>query len=77
MGGPEAREARTYWNYRVVRLEEDEYEVREVYYEADRIVGFTSATPAGGSPAELRVDLQHMLEALDRPVLRIADLWAQ
>jgi hypothetical protein len=66
--------ARTWWNYRVVRVEEDEYEIREVYYDDDRITGFCHRVPGGSTVDELRTDLQHMLEALDKPALEVEDL---
>ena len=70
------------WNYRVVAErgpfdEADWYSVREVYYGDDGAVqGVTGADEvgAGGSSvAELREDLRHYAEALERPVLRWPD----
>ena len=67
----------SYWNYRVIKtrcpdIEEDNYQVFEVYYDDhDEIESWTAepCTTAGESLAELRDDLQHQLEALENPVL--------
>lgn len=64
----------SHWNYRVV--EEDSFlSIHEVYYtDAGEIDGWTDATHAGGeSVKELRRELEMMLRALDKPVLRVKD----
>ena len=64
-----------WWNYRVIKRtygEEDGYEFHEVYYnDAGEIKSWTTepVNPHGSNMAELRDDLQRMLEALDKPVL--------
>lgn len=68
------------WNYRVVRIEEEEYDryhLYEVYYDDDgKIEGMTeeSMHPYGESVEELQNDLEYMMEALKQPVLDMKDL---
>ena len=67
----------SYWNYRVLKKhcptsKEDTYQVYEVYYSDHDEIEYWSAEPdtaLGGNLTELRDDLQHQLEALDKPVL--------
>jgi hypothetical protein len=59
------------WNYRVIRRP-DGLGIHEVYYSEDgRPISWTQDTvePYGDSPEELRADLEHMLRALDKPIL--------
>lgn len=69
------------WDYRVTVREVDGthvYEIREIYYDADdKIVNWSAepVTPYGGDDAsELQEDLQAMLDAFRRGVLRYDDL---
>ena len=72
------------WNYRVVRKSidykehtDDVYEIYEIYYDDDgAITCYTenSIAPMGLDLSELRGDLKHMVEALDKPVLEMKDL---
>jgi hypothetical protein len=60
------------WNYRVFIAKDAPYHIREVYYDKDNQVdGYvgSGAWPSGDTLEELRKDLEHMLEALDKPVL--------
>ena len=67
----------SYWNYRVIKTHypdtgEDTYQVFEVYYNEQNEIEFWSASPdtaSGENLTELRDDLQHQLEALDKAVL--------
>jgi hypothetical protein len=68
------------WNYRVVRIEEEEYDryqLYEVYYDDDgKIEDMTedSMHPYGESVEELQNDLEYMMEALKQPVLDMKEL---
>lgn len=69
------------WNYRVFKESftskdgetEDEYTLREVYYEEDGITpkSYTSdpMEPYGNTLEELKADLGYMALALDKPIL--------
>lgn len=67
------------WNYRVFEVKyhnETYYELREVYYdEQGEVIGYT---PEGTSPLSedmigLQQDMDHMLLALDKPILKDED----
>jgi hypothetical protein len=60
----------TTWNYRVAKNTHGEIVIVEVYYDEDGNVEFWSAEqfPLGEDVDDLRKDLQHMLEALDKPL---------
>ena len=54
----------SHWNYRVTRErfpDEDQYAIREVYYDGDKIVGWTS-----DPSAPIGENLQELIEALER-----------
>lgn len=67
----------SYWNYRVIKthcleIEEDNYQVFEVYYNDNNKIEGWSAQPdaaSGESVSGLRDDLHHQLEALEKPIL--------
>jgi len=70
--------ARTFWNYRVVKTTSElgpEYAIHEVYYANDVPDSWTEdlIAPYGETLAELRRDLAHMAQALDKPVLEVVD----
>ena len=79
----------SYWNYRVVekdvtnkvkRSEMDYenvyYELHEVYYDDDHNVTFWSDTSTCpfGDLEDLKADLEYMLEACSKPILKESDL---
>ncbi len=67
------------WNYRVTvtryepapGVHEDLYELREVYYEGDRVSMWTAnaIAPSGESVEDLRANLAQMEQAFTRPTL--------
>ena len=65
------------WNYRVfhrVVQGEDEYSIREAYYDDDdNVNGFSDKAiwPHGESRKELGEDLIHMVEAMAQPTIEI------
>jgi len=67
------------WNYRIVEACEFDYSiftVREVYYNDDgsiKSISETGITPYGETKGELREDINLMLKAFDKPVLRELD----
>ena len=67
------------WNYRVVSEQAPEGEflqVYEVYYDDGKIIGMLEkpSTAYGESVEELQADVNHMMEAFRRPVLKLEDL---
>lgn len=67
----------TTWNYRVFREEDGDYLIREVFYDNDgRILGCTedAVTPFGQSIDELAQNIEWFKEALDLPVLTVAEV---
>lgn len=79
----------SYWNYRVVekvlsKHEHDTsydttvYEVHEVYYDEDDNITMWSAEPIAGYGEgdwrDLKADLEYMLEACNKPILKESDL---
>jgi hypothetical protein len=67
------------WNHRVCKnTEQGEifYNIHEVYYDDDgKVEGWTqnAVAPLGNDLDELRNELKWMLEALDKPILDLAD----
>ena len=66
-----------YWNYRLVDLTaqndgETWIEIKEVYYEGDKPVGFANATVGDDVVDGIKTQLERMLRACDKPVL-VAD----
>lgn len=79
----------SYWNYRVVekvlnKYEHDttydttSYEVHEIYYDEDGSITMWSAEPIAGYGEgdwrDLKADLEYMLEACSKPILKESDL---
>ena len=65
------------WNYRVFREADGAYVIREVHYNADgSIVACTenAVEPFGETLEELAQDLEYFNEALELPVLTMADI---
>lgn len=65
------------WNYRVFREDDGDYIIREVFYdEQGTILGCTAdaVEPIGSSLAELAEDIGSFQEALNLPVLTLADM---
>ncbi|MCX7838258.1 MAG: hypothetical protein N2559_02220 [Anaerolineae bacterium] len=64
------------WEYRVFREEDGTYVIREVYYDNGSIVACTekAVTPMGESLEELQKDIEWFKEALELPVLTLADI---
>lgn len=68
------------WNYRVVRVEEEEYDsyqLYEIYYDDDGKIEYMTENamqPYGESIEELRSDLEFMMEALRHPALDMKEL---
>jgi hypothetical protein len=74
------------WDYRVLSTPGPNgygkrwYAIHEVYYRDDGTIDSwteKSIEAAGGTPEELREDLEWMLRAFAKPVLRIEDLRSQ
>lgn len=68
----------THWNYRVTVESQSDYDyycIREVYYEDDKILGWTAdgVGPDGETKNELANDLLRMTEAFDKPVIDVTD----
>ena len=64
------------WNFRLVDISarndgEPWIEVKEVFYDDEKPVGYTSATVGGESAADIKNDLWRMLIACNNPVLKI------
>ncbi|MCI0388727.1 MAG: hypothetical protein MOB07_08170 [Acidobacteria bacterium] len=67
----------TTWNYRVFHEENGDYVIREVFYDEEGcIFGCTEDTvePFGRSLEELARDIEWFKEALEMPVLTLADV---
>lgn len=67
----------TTWNYRVFREEDGDYIIREVFYDANgAILGCTkeAVEPIGKSIEELEQDLCAFRDALQLPVLTVAEV---
>lgn len=69
----------THWNYRVTRErfpDEDQYAIREVYYDGDKIVGWTRepSAPIGESVQELIEVLDRMRNAAADVDLQVIDI---
>jgi len=67
----------TTWNYRVFREENGDYVIREVFYDKeDCIIGCTedAVEPFGRSLEALARDIEWLKEALEMPVLTLADV---
>lgn len=65
------------WNYRVFREADGDYAIREVFYAEDgSIIGCTqnAVEPFGESLDELAKDIEWFKEALELPVLTLADI---
>lgn len=70
-----------YWNYRVLMRQDptegETYEVHEVYYDEDGEISTWTERPTKvgeGSAECLKKTLEHMINALDKPVLREVQL---
>jgi hypothetical protein len=64
------------WNYRVIEHEEMFY-IHEVYYNDNGDIYAISedpAGPAGETLEELKDDMEHYRQALDRPVLKLSEI---
>jgi hypothetical protein len=64
------------WNFRLVDMTavndgEHWIEVKEVFYEEEKPVGYTSATVGGESAADIKKDLLRMLIACNNPILKV------
>ena len=71
----------SYWNYRVIRCTSQDavvYEIREVYYDDNRVTGWTmvASEPFGETLEELRDDLRAMTRCLGEGILDLAELEA-
>lgn len=58
------------WNYRVAKNVLGELVIVEVYYDEEGNVTYWSGavSPLGEDESDLRSDVHHMLEALDKPL---------
>lgn len=78
-----------YWNYRVVEkvlskykhdasYDTTSYEIHEVYYDEDDSITMWSTEPIAGYGEgdwrDLKADLEYMLEACSKPILKESDL---
>ena len=67
------------WNYRIVSEEAPEGEflqLYEIYYDDGKIIGMLEnpSKPYGDNIDELQADMNYMMEAFRRPVLKLKDL---
>ena len=67
------------WNYRIVSEQAPEGEflqLYEIYYDDGKIIGMLEnpSKPYGENVDELQADVNHMLEAFRKPVLKLEDL---
>ena len=66
----------SHWNHRIIKRHDKKanittFQIHEIYYnDNNEIEGWTESpvAPMGESMAELREDLQHFVEALEKPV---------
>lgn len=61
-----------YWNCRVVKFEDDWFEICEVYYDDNGkpiMQTEKGVSVCGENIEQLRVTLERMLECLDKPIL--------
>lgn len=68
-----------HWNYRLIDLSHENagdpwVQVQEVYYDDDEsLLGYTDVSVGSEDSEGLRLTLNRMLQALDKPVLKISD----
>jgi hypothetical protein len=69
-----------YQNYRVVHKVDEEgesYAIYEAYYDSGkrhpRSITQNVAKLTGGSPEELKLDMENMMKAFDKPILEDSD----
>ena len=67
------------WNYRIVSEEAPEGEflqLYEIYYDDGKIIGMLEnpSKPYGENIDELQADMNYMMDAFRRPVLKLKDL---
>lgn len=65
------------WNYRVIRSNAGELSIHEVYYDETGGIKYWSSYPdavAGENISELATEIDHMRDALNRPILNLSDL---
>jgi hypothetical protein len=59
------------WNYRIIKYKKS-FVIYEVYYEKGKIVGWTPhGLPSGETVSELMQDIDLMLQAQERPILKV------
>jgi len=67
----------SYWNYRVVE-KNTSYSIHEIYYDEDGNITMWSAESiiayGEGCVKDLKADLEYMLEACSKPILKESDL---
>ncbi|MDC0529224.1 hypothetical protein OAO19_03035 [Gammaproteobacteria bacterium] len=69
------------WNYRVVKIKEDDeyiFTIAEVYYDDDGDIIATTAEPVGAMGEDLKelaLDLKNMVDALSKPVIDATELF--
>lgn len=74
----------THWNYRVVRRVFNEgkpdqeiiFGIHEAYYDGTKVMSITEdpVEVSGEDKATVRKELEHMMRALDKPVLNWANM---
>ncbi len=67
------------WNYRIVSEQAPEGEflqLYEIYYDDGKIIGMLEnpSKPYGDNIDELQADMNYMMDAFRRPVLKLKDL---
>ena len=68
-----------HWNFRLIDLSHENagepwVRIQEVYYNDDEsLEGYADATVGSEDAEGLRLTLTRMLEALDKPVLKVSD----
>ncbi|MEA3285935.1 MAG: hypothetical protein U9Q77_00980 [Candidatus Marinimicrobia bacterium] len=66
------------WNYRIIRkyfekTDTISFQIHEVYYDdKDQIEGWTQSSvgPSGETILELREDIEHFMETMQKPILQ-------
>jgi hypothetical protein len=62
----------THWNYRVIKRQDESFGIHEVYYDENGDPTMCTADPVtlyGDSVDEIVNDVNHILHALNKPVL--------
>ena len=64
-----------YWNYRIFKDERGSFSIREIYYIDDvpQLYSDEPSSPFGGSIDDLKINIEYMLNCLQKPILKRSD----